>query len=61
MVGLLNAPRGTRLYERLRKENRLLVVSTLVKHPRSLREALTVAVYGLHFRKVVEGGRSVSS
>jgi radical SAM superfamily enzyme YgiQ (UPF0313 family) len=28
MVGLLNAPRGTRLYERLRKENRLLKDST---------------------------------
>jgi hypothetical protein len=24
MVGLLNAPRGTKLYQRLRKENRLL-------------------------------------
>jgi len=24
MVGLLNAPRGTRLYQRLQKENRLL-------------------------------------
>ena len=146
MVGLLNAPRGTRLYERLKKESRLLrdvtgdntdfsinfipkmewntlidgyrrildsiyspklyyerirtflreyrparrqgpllrirdlwpvtkallalgvrekgkghfwrlLVSTLVKHPRSLREALTAALYGLHFRKVAEGGR----
>ncbi|MDP2920681.1 MAG: B12-binding domain-containing radical SAM protein [Dehalococcoidia bacterium] len=28
MVGLLNAPRGTRLYERLKKENRLLKEST---------------------------------
>lgn len=28
MVGLLNAPRGTRLYERLRKENRLLKEGT---------------------------------
>jgi radical SAM superfamily enzyme YgiQ (UPF0313 family) len=28
MVGLLNAPRGTRLYERLLKENRLLNTST---------------------------------
>ena len=28
MVGLLNAPRGTRLYERLKKENRLLDDST---------------------------------
>jgi len=25
MVGLLNAPRGTRLYERMKKENRLIV------------------------------------
>ena len=28
MVGLLNAPRGTRLYDRLKKENRLLVAHT---------------------------------
>jgi len=28
MVGLLNAPRGTRLYQRLKKENRLLDEST---------------------------------
>jgi hypothetical protein len=28
MVGLLNAPRGTRLYERLKKENRLLKGTT---------------------------------
>jgi hypothetical protein len=28
MVGLLNAPRGTRLYERLKKENRLVKGST---------------------------------
>ena len=120
MVGLLNAPRGIRLYERLKKENRLLrdptgdnmdfstnfmpkmewstlidgyrrildsiysprlyyerirtflreyrpgrrqrlLLSTLVKHPRSLREALTASLYGVHFRKVAEGGRSVSS
>jgi radical SAM superfamily enzyme YgiQ (UPF0313 family) len=28
MVGLLNAPKGTRLYQRLKKENRLLAAST---------------------------------
>ncbi len=28
MVGLLNAPRGTRLYHRLKKENRLLKASS---------------------------------
>jgi len=38
-----------------------LLVSTLVKHPRSLREALTASLYGLHFRKVAEGGGTVSS
>jgi len=34
-----------------------LLVLTLVKHRRSLREAMTAALYGLHFRKVAEAGR----
>lgn len=147
MVGLLNAPRGTRLYERLRGENRLLndpsgsntdfsinfvprmdrrvlvtgyrnvldtiyspkmfyervqtflreykpnryrralfgandfltavrammvlgvkergrrrfwrlLLSTLLRHRRSLREALTVSAYGVHFRKVAALGKN---
>lgn len=75
MVGMLNAPRGTKLYQRLKRENRLLgestgdntdfsatllkeyrlVTSTLFRQPGSLPTAVTLAIYGYHFRKLVEG------